>query len=241
MQNAKKFVLLDQSTYEKRLARDNANVFSSSSTTNGSTEKRLSEFDNEMRSVLESNEPDDVKAKLYANALNKFKSLSEQSTTTRVAKDFESVVTDDEILDSVHPAVRHKARRLLRIIRETSDMSWNGKGELVYKQETVPRSNIVELMNDVLKPKSHDRAVGWEEFASGLSKADIKINRELVPNNASWKIVEGKTNVDDTENVVNISSLFSDTSTPRKSVRQSRTKEKRTVKRRKRYGSWEEY
>ena len=91
-------------------------------------------------------------------------------------------------------------------------------------------------MNDVLKPKSHDRAIGWKEFASGLSSGDVKISRELIPNNGSWKIVAGKTD-DDGPNVLNISNLFSEP-TP---TRSSRTKTKRTSKRPKRHGSWEEY
>ena len=120
---------------------------------------------------------------------------------------------------------------------------WSERGELVYKQATVPNSNIIELVNDVLRQKSSDRAVGWREFASGLGSASVKISRDLITNNDSWKIIEGRSS--STDDVVNLSSIFQETTPARRSAatRQSRelTSTKRKPKRQQRYGTWVEY
>ena len=107
----------------------------------------------------------------------------------------------------------------------------------------VPNSNIIELVNDVLRQKSSDRAVGWREFASGLGSASVKISRDLITNNDSWKIIEGRSS--STDDVVNLSSIFQETTSARRSAatRQSRelTSTKRKPKRQQRYGTWVEY
>ena len=244
MQNAKKFVLLDQTTYDKRTSRElnfPTDMPSAPSASVGG-EKQLTQFEHEMRSVLDSNEPDDVKAKLYTQALNKLKTLTQPSTRGGESST-NYVVTDEEILESVPPTVRHKARRLLRFVRDFTSMNWSDRGELVYKQATVPNSNIIELVNDVLRQKSSDRAVGWREFASGLGSASVKISRDLITNNDSWKIIEGRSS--STDDVVNLSSIFQETTPARRSAatRQSRelTSTKRKPKRQQRYGTWVEY
>ena len=167
MQHAKKFILVDQPTYEKRMVRDTLTVapppaFQSPSLSTPFSsigDRRLSEFDGEMRSIPDTYQPDDVKVKLYPNALSKYKFTSERTPTAAVKTSVRDELTEEEILDSVPPTVRHKAKRLLRHVRESPDVSWNDRGELVYKQTIVPNSNIVELMNDVLRLKTSDRAV----------------------------------------------------------------------------------
>ena len=236
MQNAKKFVLLDQATYEKRASSNRD--FAVPATTNA--DKHVTQFDHDMKSVLDSNEPDDVKAKLYTQALNKFKTLSQPPPTLNIGS-YADVVTDEEILDSVPTTLRHKARRLLRFVRETTGLNWNDRGELIYKQTVVPNSNIIELVNDVLRQRSSDRAIGWKEFASGLAASNVKISRDLVTNGESWKIVEGRPTQAEAEDVVNVSNLFRETTPARKSVRLSRESTRRKTKRRQRYGSWVEY
>ena len=241
MQNAKKFVLLDQATYEKR-ASTNRDFVLPTTANELSTDKHVTQFDHDMKSVLDSKEPDDVKAKLYTQALNKFKALSQPPPTLNIGS-YADVVTDEEILDSVPTTLRHKARRLLRFVRETTALNWNDRGELIYKQMVVPNSNIIELVNDLLRQRSSDRAIGWKQFASGLAASNVKISRDLVTNGESWKIVEGRPTQVEAEDVVNVSNLFQEsTTTPaRKSIRPSRESTRRKTKRRQRYGSWVEY
>ena len=97
-------------------------------------------------------------------------------------------VKDEDILESVPPTSRYKAKRILTAIRHIPELSWNDRGELVYKQSAIPRSNIVELFADILKSNRKDRPAGWSEFAEGLASSNL-IGKDLVANNDSWKII----------------------------------------------------
>ncbi|KAI0230817.1 hypothetical protein LSAT2_018828, partial [Lamellibrachia satsuma] len=73
---------------------------------------------------------------------------------------------ENEIIDSVPKAMKQKARRLLDKIKGV--VGWNDRGELVYRNTAVPRSNIVDLVNDVLRKGKSFEPVGWKTFARGL-------------------------------------------------------------------------
>jgi hypothetical protein len=64
---------------------------------------------------------------------------------------------DDEILESVPKTMKAKAQLLLKKIKSSPDISWNEKGELKYKGETVRGSNVVDLVNDVLRKRKYFR------------------------------------------------------------------------------------
>jgi hypothetical protein len=55
-------------------------------------------------------------------------------------------------LDSVPKRMRGKAELLLKKMKSNRDITWNEKGELKYKDKIVHGSNIVDLVNDVLRP-----------------------------------------------------------------------------------------
>ena len=59
---SKKYILLDPGTYERQMIRNFDKT---------PVEKRISEMDVEMRSILDSQDSDDIKAGKYAQALNK--------------------------------------------------------------------------------------------------------------------------------------------------------------------------
>jgi hypothetical protein len=46
--------------------------------------------------------------------------------------------------------------------KSSPDISWNEKGELKYKGETVQGSNVVDLVNDVLRKRKYFNPQGWE-------------------------------------------------------------------------------
>src|SRR6185436_16385028 len=96
---------------------------------------------------------------------------------------------EEEIIKKLPPIIQPHAKQLLERIHPF--VSWNDKGELVHKQLTVPHSNIVELLNDVLeKPKQDKEPVGWEEFAESLKTADIP--HELIQKSKSWAYINTK-------------------------------------------------
>ena len=148
MSSAKKFVLVDPTAYEKQIVRNVEKT---------SQQRQMSEMDVEIRAVLDSDEPDDIKAAKYMHALNKFRFVNRPTVDVSLK--------DEDILDSISNITRHKAKRLIDNIEENTELGWNDRGELIYRQTVVPNSNIVQLLTDILKPQSSDRPVGWREFA----------------------------------------------------------------------------
>jgi hypothetical protein len=152
MEHAKKFVLVDPQMYRPSLP-----------------EKSLSVLDHEIRTTLNSDLPDDQKAKLYSATLKKFKSYD---NSTKPPEPKPSVET--ELTDSLPPILQYKAKKLLRLIKDNPDIDWTDKGELIYKQSLIPKSHVSDLFGDALAVKrSADGPIGWEEFDDVLDSSNV--------------------------------------------------------------------
>lgn len=143
----------------------------------------LSGLDKEIQNTLNTNEPDDVKAKLYANTLRKYITIMDtpRTNTKPVDDDVES-----DVLESAPSQHRYKAKRLLRTIKESPEASWSPRGEFIYRQRLVPNSNIIDLINDLLRNSTTAAPpTGWEEFSEFLKNENIA--KELIVNKQRWK------------------------------------------------------
>jgi hypothetical protein len=74
----------------------------------------------------------------------------------------------NKILESVPKTMKAKAQLLLKKMKSSPDISWNEKGELKYKGETVQGSNVVDLVNDVLRKRKCFNPQEWETFGETL-------------------------------------------------------------------------
>jgi hypothetical protein len=61
---------------------------------------------------------------------------------------------------------------LIKKMKSSPDISWNKKVELKYKGETVQGSNMVDLVNDVLRKRKYFNPEGWETFGEDLREAN---------------------------------------------------------------------
>jgi hypothetical protein len=150
MNHAKKLMLIDPKMYRPSMR-----------------DKSLSAIDSDIEATLHSDLPDDEKAKRYAATLKRFKAYEEPKIEKPPVID----QLESNVLQSVPPNQAYKAKRLMQQIKREPNIDWSKEGELIYKQTKIPNSSIVDLMSDVLKTKSTDLPIGWEEFASGLAKA----------------------------------------------------------------------
>ena len=96
---------------------------------------------------------------------------------------------ENEIIDSVPKTLKQKARRLLDKIKGT--VSWNDRGEMVYRNVPVPGSNIVDLVNDALRKRKSFQPVGWKMFARGLK--DVNAPMDLIGNPERWTYIQTAT------------------------------------------------
>ena len=142
-------------------------------------------FDASIQAILNSDQPDDLKAKQYSAAINQYR--SSLFVTTPIADKPDEVTM--EILDSVPYQSRHKAKRLLRLLRENPEVGWNEKGELIYRQSTVSRSHVADLIANALKTTkgNSEEPIGSAEFSRALASSQVP--RDLIPNYKIYKTV----------------------------------------------------
>jgi hypothetical protein len=162
MDHVKKFVLVDPATLP---AATQPTLYKPTP-----VERKLSSLDADVSSVLNSDMPDDEKAKRYLLALRRYRHFE----STAIEK------TDpiEDILTSVKPDLRIKAKRLLKQIKP--HIRWSEDNELVTdKNELVPDSNIAELLNEASTKESTDDVIGLDEFAEALKRSGT-------PNHLIW-------------------------------------------------------
>ncbi|MEG7522397.1 MAG: hypothetical protein M3H12_04765 [Chromatiales bacterium] len=101
------------------------------------------------------------------------KDEGEPAATAETAIGTESM----EVVDSVPKVVRPKARRLMERLKR--DIAWTAREDLVHEGVSVPGSNVVNLVNDLLrrKRKTVGDPMGWQEFAQQLGDINPTFNR----------------------------------------------------------------
>lgn len=160
------------------------------------TAKNMRELDAEMRNVLEGEDdnPDDVTSKRYNELMNRFLNYGQKRRRDVVGEsniNDTSQQTDQttfitkQVLESVPSRFRTKARLLLDKIRLHPDVvTWNDRGQLVVRGQTVSNTNITDLVNDVVRARKDFEPVGWETFATALK--DIDVPQEFIGHRKRW-------------------------------------------------------
>ena len=178
----------------------------------------LRDLDDEMRNILERTDMDvREKVALYNQVLGRYNDLDDRRrqeplrvAITKTSGEEKQVTLDkaddeittspkrvpleSEIIDSVPKIMRKKARRLLDKIRTGTGVEWNDRGQLLVKNIVVPGSNIVDLVNDILRKRRHFEPVGWQSFVRGLKEMNVPM--DLVGNPERWRYMQS-TGVDD--------------------------------------------
>lgn len=157
----------------------------------------MSDLDEEMRKVLDTNESIAEKVKSYNQILQSYLTHQQnftgslnpskihynekQDPTKNVTTDTKKDTVVSEVLESVPKTMVNKAQLLVKRLKNQPDVNWNEKGEIELNGSLIPGSNLADLVNDVLRDrKTVDGPTGWQEFARYLEK--INIPQELVGN-----------------------------------------------------------
>jgi hypothetical protein len=175
----------------------------------------LKMLDDDMRGVLERRDVDfENKAKMYNQTLWRYLRRLDQYRDrplgtvnvrptdeiipSRSSGDAADVTSPNEnelstvekrVLESVPKAMQNKAKRLLNIMKMNSELRWNDRGEILYQDEVVKKSNLVDLVNDVLrKRKKVGTPTGWKPFATALGR--MNVDRELVGHPDRWNFIQ---------------------------------------------------
>ena len=82
--------------------------------------------------------------------------------------------TDKEIIDSVPKTMQNRAKLLIQKLKDHLDIiSWNDNGQLVLEGSIVPNSNIVDLVNDVMRKRKDFNPEHSNTFAKALAKINV--------------------------------------------------------------------
>ena len=82
-----------------------------------------------------------------------------------------------DVVDTVPKTMQVKARRLMERLKR--DIAWTARGELIHEGVPFVGSNVVDLVNDLLRERKTD-PIGWQPFARQLRA--INLPMELIGN-----------------------------------------------------------
>ena len=76
---------------------------------------------------------------------------TEQTMTSESSTSEQLSATDKQIIESVPKTMQNRAKLLIQKLKGHSDViSWNDNGQLILDGSTIPNSNIVDLVNDLM-------------------------------------------------------------------------------------------
>ena len=102
------------------------------------------------------------------------------------------VFTQTKILKTFSKKSKHRAERLMHFIEDSGEdtVAWNKKGQLIYKGEILPDTNIVDLIHDAvtLRKGGAILPIGGAEFCTGL--ALINVPKSLIINKDRRELID---------------------------------------------------
>ena len=149
-------------------------------------ERKVSSLDQEMKDILNSNMPDDEKAKRYSVVVSKYQRL--------VLPSVKYTNPDEEILADIDDENNSRAAELLNVIKP--HLSWNENGEIIVNNQVTAFSNISRLLSDLMSAPSAKKPTGWDEMVDVLNKAhvpsDLILKRNVIAASSNKKTTKKK-------------------------------------------------
>ncbi|KAJ2949729.1 hypothetical protein O0L34_g15661 [Tuta absoluta] len=203
MESAKKMILIEPEVIE-RLKSDNAST------------KNLSRLDEEMHKVINTKIDDREKWPLYLQTLQRYlhfigedrKPLQipilpfdekeneiKETVKSEKAPDNEETSTEttyngytkSELLAFIPKTYKLRGELLIDILLKNKDkISWNEKGTVFVCNREVRKSNIVDLLSDILRPLKNSSPYGWEDFAHVLKDLSVPLSFIGNPKRATY-------------------------------------------------------
>ena len=139
---------------------------------------------------------DDQKQKLFNAELERYLELRQQKDShipnVRVVKDEkeqplpEPAMSNADVVESMPRYIRQRAMSLLNRIKTRPEViTWDKTGQVKIEGETIPNSNISDLVSDAMRSRKDFNSTGAKEFFQALSK--LNVPKDLVRNQNRWK------------------------------------------------------
>ena len=141
-------------------------------------------LDDDMRTVLDRRDlSDDEKVRQYNQILQRYLKYHDHLRTPSLRKE-STQVKEEDVVRTVPLKFRAKAENLLKRIEREPNMHWNERGEFVHDGRVIKGSNIVDLVNDVVRHRKDFQPHGWQDFARALRRGNVP--QDLVGNRRRW-------------------------------------------------------
>lgn len=204
----------------------------------------INALDRDMQSILNRTDlSDDEKVQKYNQVLQRYLEYHNHLRSPAPVDPAPTVVNNyqNEVISTVPKTLKRKAIALLERVQRHPDLSWTDDGEMIYQGEVFPGSHIVDLINDMIRPRKSFEPHGWQVFAHALQQTNIP--QDLVGNAQRWDWMKKQsvTPEEETEEVYT-EEIEDDKSTERPSRSLTRTPVQRRSRRKsagKRYLKWE--
>ena len=111
------------------------------------------------------------KSQLYGQTLHKFKTAHQKAlkeTSLFPQSDPISSKMNQLVIDSMPSTMKCKAQLLVSLLKTNPNVSWEDDGTVKLYGESIPGSNIIDLVNDVIRHHKGSEPTGWQAFAEGL-------------------------------------------------------------------------
>ena len=92
-----------------------------------------------------------------------------------------------EVVDSVPVKMKRKAERILQRLQQHPELKWNSQGEIEFEGQLVKNSNLVDLVNDVLRKRKNFEPTGWKTFATALQRMNVP--QDLIGHPERWDFI----------------------------------------------------
>lgn len=152
---------------------------------------QISALDSNLHAILKDDSlPSDQKAKLYNQALDRYSTLRNNHLGRKYNETEEMVEKDYDVLSGLPTQYIPRATALYSKIKNMKGVEWNEKGEILFDNETLSGSNIVDLIHTFVKPGRSNavKPKGWKRFGEALLEHGVP--RTMITNKMLWKEIE---------------------------------------------------
>ena len=150
--------------------------------------RTLNSLDSNMQSILQRVDmSDEEKVQAYNQILQRFleyKRTEEGSTKPSIVQTNPAFDVEKDVLRTIPMTMKRKAAALMERMKDDPDVAWNDRGEFVYKGNVIVGSNMVDLVNDMMRQRKGFEPRGRFEFARALRHTNVP--QDLVGNRGMW-------------------------------------------------------
>ena len=137
----------------------------------------------------------DEKQKLFNAELEQFLELRRQknyqppiarAVNNNNEEPVEPPLPDADVVEPIPRTMRSRATALLNRLKTRPDViTWDKTGRVKIEGETIPGSNISDLVSDAMRSRKNFHPEGSKEFFEAMTK--INVPKDLVRNQERWK------------------------------------------------------